>query len=77
MHSLRSLIRRRWFTPLGRRSEAVRPTRLRVEHLESRDNPAPVPSVSLAVEPTPFIGQQNVPASVTFANIGTDPGFGP
>jgi fimbrial isopeptide formation D2 family protein len=50
---------------------------LRVEQLESRDNPAPLPTIQgLTANQNVFLGE-NVNYSFSFTNTGPDPGFGP
>jgi hypothetical protein len=49
---------------------------LRIERLEDRLVPAPVPTATLIAPATNFLGQ-DVNLSVTFSNTGTAPGYGP
>jgi len=64
-----------------RNSRRAGAARLGLELLETRDVPDAVPAVILTVDPTPFIGSQNEPVSITFTNAtadgSTQPGYGP
>ena len=84
MSSLRDVIARTLTRPVRRRKgrEYTHKALLRLESLEQREVPAGAdPTVALSFAPNPFIGQQNVPVTVSFTNPSaagaTNPGYGP